>query len=116
MKFSSVMGVKFSLRTIKFQRRLKLTMKKKNYCQFISVKNKTARMNWCSETLIAKETFSNVIFVDECNVEISLIPRQSFYQVGCSPEKVPERSAKQKHSYKVSFHQFYHAPSRSRIS
>ena len=104
-KFSSAMGVNFSLTTIKLQRRkLKWTMKKKNYCQLISVKNKTARMNWCSEMLIAKETFSDVIFVDECNVEISSTPRQSFYQVGCSLDKVPKRSAKPKHSYTVSFH------------
>ena len=103
--FSSAMGVNFSLTTIKFQRRkLKWTMKKKNYCQLILVKNKIACMNWCSEMLIAKETFSNVNFVDECNVKISSIPRQSFYQVGCRLDKVPKRSTKPQHSYTVSFH------------
>lgn len=103
-RFSCRMGVNFSLSVIKVQRRkLKWTMKKKSYCQLISIKNKTARLNWCSEMLLAKETFSDVIFVDESNVEISSAPRLSFYKAGCALDKVPRRCAKPKHSYTVSF-------------
>ena len=113
-KFSRHMGVNFSIATIKFQRRhLDWTMKKKSYCQLISVRNKVARLNWCSEMLLARETFSDVIFVDESNVEISSNARMSFYKPTSSMDKVPRRCAKPKHAYTVSYLIYLHILSQS---
>ena len=64
--FEKDMDICFSLSTIKKHKlQLKWTAKQKKYCQLISAKNKIFRMNWCLEKLSIKETFSNVIFVDD---------------------------------------------------
>ena len=101
-KFWEDFKVKFSLTQIRFyKRKLGLTMKRKNYCQLISNKNKTIRMNWCMEKIISKETFENVVFVDETNVELNSAARLSFYKVDSSMERIPARCAKPKHAYQV---------------
>ena len=96
--------VKFSLTQIRFyKRKMEWTMKRKKYCQLISNKNKVMRMNWCSDNLISGETFQNVIFVDETNVEMNSAARLSFYKTGSSFDRIPARCAKPKHAYTVSF-------------
>ena len=101
-KFVTELKVKFSLSVIKLHRRaMNWTMKRKKYCQFISNKNKQFRVEWCLEKLSCGDTFQDVIFVDESNVELSSTGRLSFYQVGSSISKVPSRAAKPKHSYTV---------------
>ena len=78
---------------------MKWSMKRKRYCQLISNKNKHVRMNWCMEMLNSRETFSDVIFVDESDVELSSTSRLSFYKI----DRIPRRVAKPKHSYTVIF-------------
>ena len=56
------------------------------------------RMGWCSDNLISGETFQNVIFVDETNVEMNIAARLSFYKTGTSFDRVPARCAKPKHA------------------
>ena len=96
-------SIDFSLSTIKFHRRaLQWTMKRKRYCQLISHKNKLFRVDWCLRRLSDRDTFKDVIFVDESNIELSSAGRLSFYQMGSSLEMIPSRAAKPKHSYTVS--------------
>ena len=103
-KFLSEMGINFSIPTIKFHRRqMKWSMKRKRYCQLISYKNKHVLMNWCMDMLNSSDTFSDVIFVDESNVELSSTSRLSFYKIDVSMDRIPRRAAKPKHSYTVIF-------------
>ena len=75
-KFKEELNVSFSITTIKRHRlMLKWTSRQKKYCQLISGKNRLFRVNWCLEKLHLRETFSNVIFVDESNVELSAVGR-----------------------------------------
>lgn len=103
LKFVEEFHQTFALSTIKkYRRQLNWTAKRKRYCQLISHKNKLARVEWCLEKLKTKDTFQDVIFMDESNVELSSTGRLSFYQTGSALEKVPARTAKPKHSYTVS--------------
>lgn len=103
LKFLDEFQQTFSLSTIKeYRRQLNWTAKRKKYCQLISHKNKLARVEWSLNKLKTEDTFQNVIFVDESNVELSSTGRLSFYQTGSALEKVPSRTAKPKHSYTVS--------------
>ena len=101
--FQKELDVSFSLATIKRQRfQLKWTAKQKKDCQLISAKNRRFRVTWCLEKLCTKDTFLNVVFVDESNVELSASGRLSFYQSGSTLDRLPHKVAKPKHSYTVS--------------
>ena len=73
------------------------------YCQLISHKNKTARLQWCLKMLINRETFSNVIFTDESSIEMSTNGKLKFFKPGSLMECVPNKAPKPKHALKVSF-------------
>ena len=79
--------------------------KTKKYCQLISNKTKVIRMHsiWCLDNLISGETFQNVIFVDETNVELNNASRLSFYKTGPSFDRIPARCANSKYAYTVRF-------------
>ena len=95
----------FSIACIKRHRReLNWTMKRKSYCQLVSHKNKLIRIKWCLSMINERETFHNVVFVDESNVELNATGRLSFYQTGSSLDRMPSRVSKPKHSYKVLLH------------
>ena len=102
-RFIRVFNLSLSITTIKNMRqKLKWTKTKRKYGQLISVKNRHMRVDWCLNALRNRETFENVIFVDETCVEIQSSGRMFFYQQGsrieCPTLKVP----KPKHPYKVS--------------
>ena len=40
------------------------------YCQLIHVANKEKGLAWCQEMIKNKETFDNVIWTDECSVQL----------------------------------------------
>ena len=41
-----------------------------HYCQLIRNLNKTKRLVWCKEQLRVNENFSNIIFSDECTIQL----------------------------------------------
>ncbi len=40
------------------------------YCQLIQEVNKGKRLVWCQDMLSTKETFNNIIWSDECSVQL----------------------------------------------
>ncbi|KAK3107730.1 hypothetical protein FSP39_020962 [Pinctada imbricata] len=77
------------------------TAKRTAYCQLISIKNKEARLSWCLNALAVKETFHDVIFVDETTVEMCSSGRLHFYHSKSEMQRLPSKQPKPKHSYKV---------------
>ena len=75
-------------------------MRRKRYCQLISLKIKLFRVDWCLLWLSDRDTFKDV-FVDESNIDLRSAGRLSFYQMGSSLERISSRAAKPKHSYTV---------------
>ncbi|OWF48169.1 hypothetical protein KP79_PYT14452 [Mizuhopecten yessoensis] len=105
-KFHSSFGLTVSTaHTRRIRRELGWTARHIKYCQLISNKNKffclVNRYNFCINTLISLETFSNVIFVDETSVEMSSNGRMFFTQHGPSMDRLPSKAPKPKHAYKV---------------
>ena len=41
-----------------------------HYCQLIREVNKLKRKEWCQQQIAIKETFSNVVFTDECTMQL----------------------------------------------
>ena len=40
------------------------------YCQVVQVANREKRLTWCQEMIESKDTFDNVIWSDECSVQL----------------------------------------------
>ena len=60
-----------SLSTVKRQRQqLGWVCTRPHYCQLIRNMNKVKRLVWCLEQLRVKENFTNVIFSDECTIQL----------------------------------------------
>ena len=49
-----------------------------HYCQLIREVNKVKRTQWCQQQIDNKETFSNVVFTDECTVQLDHHGRMCF--------------------------------------
>jgi len=64
-------GLEVSLSTIKRHRKqLGWVCTRPHYCQLIRELNKVKRLVWCQEQLRVKEDFANVVFSDECTVQL----------------------------------------------
>ena len=60
-----------SIDTIKRERRaLGWVASKPKYCQWIRDRNKQKRVDWCNEMISTNEAFDNVIFSDECSIQL----------------------------------------------
>ena len=72
-----------SLTTIKRARKyLGWTSSKPKYCQLIREANKEKRLNWANEQIANSEQFQDVIFSDECSVEIDSHSKICFRKKG----------------------------------
>ena len=60
------------------------------YCQLIRVANREKRLEWCQETITNKETFDNIIWTDECSVQLDHHGRLCFRKVK-QPRKLKPR-------------------------
>ena len=76
-------GVEVSISTIKRARReLGWVGKRTRYCALIS-DNKEKRVSWCQDQLDGGDfEFENVIWTDECTVQLESHRRWTFYRVG----------------------------------
>lgn len=83
------------------RRRLNWSAKHMKYGQLISHKNVRLRCDWCFQQLISKDTYPNVVYVDESTVEMCSSGRLVFHQHGSNLDRLPAKSPKPKHSYKV---------------
>ena len=64
-------ALEVSLSTIKRHRKkLGWVCTRPHYCQLIRELNKLKRLVWCKEQLRVKEDFSNVLFSDECTIQL----------------------------------------------
>lgn len=70
------------------------------YCQLVKDVNKPKRMEHCLKVLSDGDDFADVIFSDECSVNIERSTRRSFHKVG-EPRRL---KGKPKHPLKVSLH------------
>ena len=82
--------------------KLNWTKTQRRYGQMVSAKNRKIKVDWCLSALSRKETFQDVIFVDETCVELQSSGRMVFYQKGTRLECPSLKVAKPKHPYKVS--------------
>lgn len=71
------------------------------YCQLISDKNKPERLSFAQACLDSGETFDDVIFVDECIVQMGANTKRQCYKKGAP--LVTRLRAKPKHPYQVGF-------------
>lgn len=83
------------------RRRLNWSAKHMKYGQLISHKNVRLRCDWCFQQLISKDTYPNVVYVDESTVEMCSSGRLVFHQHGSNLDRLPAKSPKPKHSFKV---------------
>lgn len=83
------------------RRKLNWTPSNVKYGQMISHKNVLARLDWSIQEFHKKDTYENVIYVDETTVEMSSCGRLYFYQPGSQLDRLPSKAPKPKHSYKV---------------
>ena len=87
-----------SLDTIKRARReIGWVNTRPHYCQLIRDVNKVKRKEWCEEQLANKEKFKNVIFCDECTVQLEHHGRLCFRR-RLQPRRLKGRS---KHPAKI---------------
>ena len=64
-------SLEVSLSAIKLARRRRgWVCTKPHYCQILREANKTKRLEWCEQQLENEEDFSDVIFTDECTVQL----------------------------------------------
>ena len=85
-------GVSLSLRTILRSRKaLGWTFRGSAYCQMIREPNKAKRLGWAKENLTAAQTdgFKDVIWTDECTVQLESHRRHSYRKEGCLPRPKP---------------------------
>ena len=72
-----------SLTTIKtIKKKLGWVVTKPKYCQLIRTANKQKRLDWCRDRLADNDTFDNVIFMDECSVQLDNHGRLCFRKRG----------------------------------
>ena len=88
-----------SISTIKRARKYDLgwIRTRPKYCQLIRVANMQARLEWCQERIEAKDDFSDVIWSDECSVQLDHHGRLCFRRIK-HPRKLKPRP---KHPPKV---------------
>lgn len=87
-----------SISTIKRARKgLGWVATRPKYCQLIREVNKIKRVNWCEERIKDNEKFEDVIFTDECTVELDNHGRICFRKIK-QPRKLKPRA---KHPIKV---------------
>ena len=60
------------------------------YCQMIREENKAKRLSWCEKRLRWKEAFEDVVFTDECSVQLDRHGRSCFRRVK-QPRKLKPR-------------------------
>jgi len=90
--------LKVAISTIKRQRQaLGWVCTRPHYCQLIRNLNKTKRLVWCKEQRQVNEDFSNVIFSDECTIQLEH-HRQLCFRKQKQPRKLKPRP---KHPAKV---------------
>ena len=76
-------GVEYSVRTIiRIRKRLGWIRKKARYCQLIRVENCINRLEYCMKCLDADEQFTDMIFTDECTIEMESAVKFRFRRVG----------------------------------
>ena len=64
-------NVKVSISTVKRMRQsLGWVATRPKYCQLVRQVNMDKRLSWCKDMLKTKETFDNVLFTDECSVQL----------------------------------------------
>ena len=68
------------------------------YCQLVREANKLKRKKWCQEQIKNKERFDDVIFTDECSVQLDHHGRLCFRK-----EKQP-RALKQRAKHPAKIH------------
>ena len=69
------------------------------YCQLINYKNKLCRVQGSLDELRSKETFDNVIFIDETSVEMGADGSLFFYTTNSDLDFLPPKKVKPKHAY-----------------
>ena len=101
-RFVNVFGLNISVSQVKIMRKkLQWTKTNRKYGQFVNIKNRQIRVQWCLRALETKETFKDVIFVDETCVEMRTSGKIFFYQKGARIECPTLKVPKPKHPYKV---------------
>ena len=101
-RFKHVFDLDISTSRVKVMRnRLGWTRTRRKYGQLISGKNRVLRVQWCLNMLSTRDTFDDVIFVDETCVEMESSGRIFFHQRGSQIECQTTKVAKPKHPYKV---------------
>lgn len=92
-------SLKVSLATIKRERKKKgWVCTRPHYCQLIRESNKAKRVMWCQEQINNHEEFENVIFTDECSVQLEQHSRL------CFRKKLHPRILKQRPKHPVKLH------------
>ena len=103
-KFFEEFGINVSAVTVrKIRYKLKWRQSGTQYCQLIREPNKLKRLNYCLEAMTRNETFGNVLFTDECTVELQRNVGKSFRRLGQPRLLVP----KPKHPIKVCIYVSY---------
>ena len=104
-KLKRMLGEKFvelpnvSLSTIKsYRKNIGWVCTRPHYCQLIREANKVKRKEWCQKQIDNKEDFENVIFTDECTVQLDHHGWLSFRK-----EKEP-RALKQRPKHPAKIH------------
>lgn len=91
--------LQISINTIKrYRRQLGWVCTRPHYCQLIRDLNKRKRVAWCKEALRSKDKFTNMIFTDECTVQLEQHGRLCFRK-----EKQP-RKLKQRPKHPAKLH------------
>ena len=87
-----------SLNTIKRARRnLGWVATRPKYCQIVRETNRIKRLEWCQEKLEERDDFHNVIFTDECSVQMDHHGRLCFRK----KNQLRKLKPKPKHPLKV---------------
>ena len=84
-------GHKISISTIlRCRRKLGWTYRGSAYCQLIREGNKVKRLAWAHEYIHEAETgFNNVIYTDECSVQLETHRRHACRRIGQPPRPKP---------------------------
>ena len=64
------------------KRKLGWVVTRPKYCQIIRDSNKHKRLAWCIDMMVAQENFDNIIFTDECSVQLDSHGRLCFRKHG----------------------------------
>ncbi|EYB85320.1 hypothetical protein Y032_0300g1798 [Ancylostoma ceylanicum] len=83
---------------IRLQRDLGFVGKSVKNCQLIRQRNREKRLAFCREMLEKRETFNDVVFVDESTVQLENNSKDCYVRVG---EEHPRFKSQAKHPVKV---------------